>query len=51
MQVSNFIDSAEFYGYNVEDIIFQNDNDPKYSANSTTKWLVDSSINVLIWPS
>ena len=48
---SNFIDSVEFYGHKVEDIIFQNDNDPKYLVKSTTKWLVDSSINVLIWPS
>ena len=47
----NFIDSVEFYGHKVEDIIFQNNNDLKYSVKLTTKWVIYSSINVLIWPS
>ena len=32
------------------DYIFQQNNDPKYSAKST-KWLSENNVNVLQWPS
>ena len=33
------------------DYIFQHDNDPKYKAKSTKKWLSENNVNVLQWPS
>jgi len=33
-----------------EDIIFQQDNDPKHTSKLTTKWFEDHDINVLSWP-
>ena len=32
-------------------LIFQQDNDPKLTANISKAWLQDNSVNVLEWPS
>ena len=44
---SDFLDTLEYYGVEVEHVIFQHDNDPKYTAGSTKKWLEDNQISVL----
>lgn len=33
------------------DWVFQLDNDPKHTARSTRKWLAESNVDVLQWPS
>jgi len=48
---SDFLDTLEYYGVEVEHVIFQHDNDPKHTAGSTKKWLEDNQISVLEWPS
>src|SRR5215469_11996356 len=48
---SDFLDTLEYYGVEVEHVIFQHDNDPKHTAGSTKKWLEDNRISVLEWPS
>uniref|UniRef100_A0A915EI29 Tc1-like transposase DDE domain-containing protein n=1 Tax=Ditylenchus dipsaci TaxID=166011 RepID=A0A915EI29_9BILA len=33
-----------------ENLIFQQDNDPKHKANIITKWLQDNSVDIMQWP-
>ena len=42
--------SVEFYGGDLNDFIFQQDNDPKHKSKMVTKWLSESKIEVLDWP-
>jgi hypothetical protein len=48
---SHLIASVEKLGMDRNTFIFQQDNDPKHTAKSTTKWFSDHNINVLKWPS
>lgn len=42
--------TVEFYGLDREELIFQQDNDPKHTSCKASKWFKDNNINVLKWP-
>ena len=42
--------SLSFYKKKTEDIIFQQDNDPKHKSKKATNWLNDSGLEVMRWP-
>ena len=42
--------TLQWYKLKKGNIYFQHDNDPKHTAKSTKKWLIDSKIKVLGWP-
>lgn len=46
----DLVSSLEWYGLNLDQIIFQHDNDPKHSSRRTKTWLKDNNIHVLEWP-
>ena len=41
---------VEWYGQNIQDIIFQHDNNPKHTCKRVKKWLKKEKIQVLDWP-
>ena len=41
------LDTVEFYGLDREEVIFQQDNHPKYTSKKASKWFRDNDINVL----
>ena len=45
-----FLETVEFYGLDRENLILQQDNDPKHTSRLASKWFKDNNINVLKWP-
>lgn len=42
--------TLEYYGYDREDMIFQQDNDPKHTSKKAREWFTNNNITVLKWP-
>jgi transposase len=43
--------TLEYYGKEVGNIIFQHDNAPSHKAGLTRNWFIDNRVEVLTWPS
>jgi transposase len=46
-----FLRTLEYYGMDRENIVFQQDNDPKHTSSAARRWFDDHEIEVLEWPS
>ena len=44
------LSSLEESGISEEEVIFQQDNDPKHTSKKAKKWMEDNNITLLDWP-
>ncbi|KAG1036006.1 hypothetical protein G6F43_013131 [Rhizopus delemar] len=50
---TTLLDSLKYYGYNPEDIYFQQDKDPKHTSKLAKQWFVDNNFtsdHIYSWP-
>ncbi|EIE92004.1 hypothetical protein RO3G_16715 [Rhizopus delemar RA 99-880] len=50
---TTLMDSLKYYGYNHEDVYFQQDKDPKHTSKLAKQWFVDNNFNsdhIYSWP-
>jgi transposase len=46
----DLMDTLHYYDLDTNNVIFQQDNDPKHTAARTKQWFEDNEIEVLSWP-
>ena len=46
----DLVKSAKDYGINMEEMVFQHDNNPKHTAKSVREWLSEQQFGVMEWP-
>ena len=47
---NNLLPSMKESGISLEDVIFQQDNDPKHTSKRAKEWMEDNNITLLDWP-
>ena len=46
----DLLNTLEYYDFNPPNIIFQQDNDPKYISKKVKKWLEEQEFRTMVWP-
>ena len=47
---NEFLQTLEYYGLEKEEIVFQQDNDPKHTSRIARRWFEDNEVSALQWP-